>query len=160
MKTIEAKFVDVRNIITRAFPGAKSRRPVKIEGRDTYSVRDFWDGGSRDECRFLELGSLRVMSSAEIPQDVRQKMSNPYNLPICQVNLTNGYCVVEHIIFCGKDLGYRIYVSPERHCKMHSGDVVKELTNPSEVRDTIPCPSPYDKCDTIPCPPPTHLLNA
>lgn len=130
MKTIEVKFSDVRDIITRAFPGARSRRTVKIQASNSYSVRDFWDGGSRDECRFVELSSLRVMSSAEIPQDVRQQQSNPYNLPVCEVNLTPGYCVVEHIIFCGKDLGYRIYVSHERFAALN-GDVVKGLTSPT-----------------------------
>jgi hypothetical protein len=166
MKTIEVKFADVRNIITRAYPGAKSRRTVKIQGQDSYSVRDFWDGGSRDECRFVELGSLRVMSSSEIPYGVRQRQSNPYNLPICDVNLTSGYCVVEHVIFCGKDLGYRIYVSNARFSAMETGDVVKELTAPSTMLPALPVsdeerhtiPAPYSS-DTIPCPPPSHLLS-
>lgn len=130
MKTIEVKFSDVRDIVTRAFPGARSRRTVKIQASDTYSVRDFWDGGSRSECRFVELGSLRALSLADIPYGVRQ--SNPYNLPVFEVNLTTGYCVVEHTIFCGQDLGYSILLSKERFDSLN-GDVVKGLTSPSTL---------------------------
>lgn len=136
-QTIEVKFSEIKSLIQRAFPNAKSRRPVRIEGCSTYRVRDFWDGGSRDECRFLNLSTLQVMSSEDIPHDVRQKAANPYNLPIATVNLTPGYCVVEHIIFQGKDLGYRIYVSKERYHMlseganaMLDGNVVKQLTVP------------------------------
>lgn len=135
MNVIEVKFSDVRDIIDRAFPGARSRRSVKIESRSAYTVADYWDGGSRAECRFLELGSFRVMSSSEIPDDVRQKAGNPYNLPVCSITLTPGYCVVEHSIFCGKDMGYRIYVSPERFRSLQSDNVVKALT--STVSDKL-----------------------
>lgn len=157
MKTIEVKFSEVSKIITCAFPGAKSRRTVKIEGRDTYNVRDYWDGGSRYECRFIHLSSLRVMSSNEIPYGVRQQVNNPYNQPMCDVNVTFGYCVVEHVIFCGKDLGYRIYVSKERFSAIE-GNGVGELTTSEEsarLLPTIPAPALNEKCDTIPCPPPS-----
>ena len=45
----------------------------------------------------------------------RQATGNPYGLAIYDVTLTPGFAVVEHCIFCGKDLGYRIYVSPDRY---------------------------------------------
>jgi hypothetical protein len=111
-------FVEVKQIIQAAFPGAKSRRPVGIEGRESYSVRDFWDGGSREECRFLRLEDLQAVGSEAFPQEARQQMGNPFNLPIGELKMQPGFCVVEHIWFCGKDLGYRIIVHPDNLIKL------------------------------------------
>lgn len=151
---IEVSFKNVSRIIQKAFPGAKSRRTVKIEGRNNYHVRDYWDGGSKDEARFLELGTMNTLSSADIPKEVRQVMGNPFNLPICDVKITNGFCVVEHIIFRGKDLGYRIYFSKERFENLNDSNVLEEFHNPSQLesdRPTLPAIELNQTCDTLPC---------
>lgn len=114
MREIEVKFSDAKTLICKAFPGLSSRRTVKVIPRSIYSVMDYWSEGNRYECRFVELATGRVMSSAEIPYESLQKMGNPYNLPMCDVTLTSDYAVVEHVIFRGKSLGFRIYVAPER----------------------------------------------
>lgn len=135
-KEIEVKFSEVKALVSSAFPGASSRRMVKVVGKNTYHVRDYWDGGSRDECRFIELATGRVMHSSELPEESRQKMGNPFNLPICDVNLSPGFCVVEHVIFRGKSLGYRIYVAPERFEHVEralEGDRVKVLSAPPQL---------------------------
>lgn len=114
MNKIEVSFKEVSSLIQKAFPGAKSRRTVKIDSREVYRVSDYWDGGSRNYAMFINLSNGTVMSSSDIPQENIQKAANPFNLPICSVTLTPGFIVVEHTIFCGKDLGYRIYCSPEK----------------------------------------------
>ena len=103
----------VKRIVQAAFPGAKSRRTVKLESRNTYHVSDYWDGGSRNECRFVRLSDLTTMHSESVPRENRQQIANPFGLAIYDVILTPGFIVVEHVWFCGKDLGYRIYYSKE-----------------------------------------------
>lgn len=110
--SISVPFSQASTLIRKAFPTAKSRKPVKIEGRNKYSVNDYWDGGSRNHCVFLDLSTMNVLSSESVPVEQRQKAANPYNLPIYTVALTPRIIVVENCIFCGKDLGYRIYCHP------------------------------------------------
>lgn len=114
MNRIEMSFKDerVRRIVCAAFPSAKTRRSVKLEARTTYHCRDYWDGGSRNYCAFVRLSDLHVLSSESVPKGERQQMGNPFNLPIYDVQLEPGFVVVEHTIFCGKDIGYRIYFHP------------------------------------------------
>lgn len=111
---MERKFSEVADIIRSAFPQAKSRRTVKIQFRDKYQVSDYWDGGSRDECRFLDLTNGNILSSSDIPDSHRQVRSNPFNLPIAEVLIGENYAVIEHSIFRGKDMGYRILLSKKR----------------------------------------------
>lgn len=47
--TLEVKFTDptARPLVLAAFPNARSNRTVKIEATTSYSVQDYWSGGSR-----------------------------------------------------------------------------------------------------------------
>lgn len=112
---IEVPFSDpsVNAIIQAAFPGVFSRRTVKVEVRETYRVSDYWSGGSRDEAIFVELSTLKSVSAQSLPPECRQQKNNPYNLAIGEVVISPGYAIVEHVIFQGKDLGYRIYLNRE-----------------------------------------------
>lgn len=112
---IEVPFSSVKPIVQAAYPGAKSRRTVKVEVRSSYRVWNFWDGGSRTYSVFLRLKDLRSVSSEDMPKEARQTQANPFGLAIGkeEVALAPGFCVVEHVIFCGKDLGYRIVICPE-----------------------------------------------
>jgi hypothetical protein len=103
----------IHRIVCAAFPGAKSRRPVKVECRTSYHVADYWDGGSRNYCAFVRLSDMSALSSDSIPRSERQQNGNAYNLPIADVEIQNGFCVVENCIFCGKNLGYRIFINSE-----------------------------------------------
>lgn len=128
----KVSFADASRLIRLAFPGAKSRRPVKIVEKSHYLVRDYWDGGSRDECRFINLKTMQVISAQEVPALTE---GNIYNLANGDVELSPGYIVVEHCIFCGKDLGYRVYVSDPLILSEYDGfyalkdaPIVKQLT--------------------------------
>lgn len=108
MQTTSLRFADISSLIRLAFPEAKSRRPVHISFRKNYNVSDYWDGGSRTYTAFVDLHTMQAISSQALPKSARQVMSNPFNLPIGEVILSNNHCVIEHSIFCGKDMGYRI----------------------------------------------------
>src|SRR5574337_1430623 len=107
----EYKFSQVARLVQAAFPGAKSRRPVRVEARETYFVSNYWDGGSRDECVVLNAKTLASVSLSEAGY-VHQTRNNPFNLAIGELKLSPEFIVVEHVYFCGKDRGYRIYVHP------------------------------------------------
>jgi hypothetical protein len=112
----EVAFRDVERLVRLAFPGAKSRRTVKIDQRSKYHVSDYWDGGSRDECRFIDLHTMQVISAQQVPALTEGHI---YSLAHGEVELSPGYIVVEHCIFCGKDLGYRIYVNEVKALEQH-----------------------------------------
>ena len=132
MDRIELPFKDarVRSIVCAAFPGAKTRRTIKLTAKSYYHVSDFWDGGSRNYCCFVRLSDLSVLSSESVPKNNRQVIANPYALPIYDINLEAGFVVVEHTIFCGKDIGYRIYFHP---CLQLNADETRRLLTPKEL---------------------------
>lgn len=113
----EVRFEDVAEVIRAAFPGATSRRTVKVEARESYHVADYWDGGSRDETVFVNLDSLSAVSSEALPRETRQTAGNPYSLPIADVKVLPGFAIVVHVIFRSKDLGYRVILHPENMAK-------------------------------------------
>lgn len=119
----------VSSIIKACFPSANSKRTVKISLCETYQVRDYWDGGSRNECCFLNLVNMQSISSSAMPQEARQEMGNPFNLPAGTIKMVAGYCVVEHIIFCGKDLGYRIHMHQDNFAPMLNAKPTIEISD-------------------------------
>lgn len=100
-------FKDVASFIRRYFPEAKSRRPVKVSVRKSYHVSDYWDGGSRNYAVFV---NLRTGENVDPKQVQQLTEGHVYHLPYGSVELSEGFAVIEHCIFCGKDLGYRVYV--------------------------------------------------
>jgi hypothetical protein len=111
----ELSFKDsaVRKLVCAAFPGAKTRRPVRVRTAKTYHVADYWDSGSRTYSAFVNLSTGQALTSEALPKIARQVIGNPFNLPIGDIELGSGFAVVEHTIFCGKDLGYRIVVGED-----------------------------------------------
>lgn len=109
---MEVKFSEVQKLVRVAFPGAKSRRPVVVEGRETYRVRDFWDGGSRCECVPISRVTGQVLDLIQVGFRM-QTMGNPFNQNIGEITMTEDFIIVEHVISCGKDKGYRIVTHPK-----------------------------------------------
>lgn len=110
---MEVKFSEIKAIIVAAFgSSAKSRRTVRIDSREVYHLSNYWDGGSKTTSVFVNLQTMDIMSAEDIPREQRQKAGNPYNLPVADCIMAPHVVVVEHIVFCGKDLGYRICVHP------------------------------------------------
>ena len=114
----------IREIINATFPGWKGRK-VWLEPEISHRVWDFWDGGSRDYTRFIDLSTMQVKSSSDIPSAARQKQGNCFNLPITEeaLPIPPGIAVVIHSIFCGKEAGVTIKVHPDNLAKLLPGQV-------------------------------------
>ena len=128
MKSIPVKRSDpmIDRIIRATFPGYRGRK-IKVIVKTEYRLSDYWDGGSRNYATFLDLQSFTVIPSSQLPEQFKQKIANPFNLPIADITLSPGFAVVENCIFRGKDLGIRIYIHPDNLVKMIPESVSKEL---------------------------------
>ncbi len=97
----------VRGICAAAFPSYSGRK-FSLDVRETIDVRSSWEGGSRSSFVFVHLDTMRA--SSEVPAQ------SAFDRPIKgadAVRLPDGVACVEHVIFCGKDLGLRIHVNPQ-----------------------------------------------
>ena len=118
---VEVAFREVERFIRRAFPGAKSRKTVKVSVRSSYSVSDYWDGGSRDYSMFVNLRTGEVRHPSSVPQLTEKKCGNPFGQPMGDVALSEGFAIVEECIFRGKSLGFRIYLGAQSDLRVVMG---------------------------------------
>ena len=98
-------------LVKLCYPGYRGRRTVKVEARETYRVADYWSEGSRNYAEFVHLPTRRVVRLDSLDYE-QQAQSNLFNLTMGTVRLTPEVVAVENVIFCGKDMGVRIYVHP------------------------------------------------
>lgn len=102
---------EIRDIASKAFPGY-SGRSFKV---DTFSgpmtLRSYWDGGSKTDYAIVNMKTGR---SKPIPEN-----GGPYGGKAFRISkLPEGFAVVAHNTFTGKDMGITIYVNPENISKM------------------------------------------
>jgi hypothetical protein len=96
----------LRHLAMVAFPGYRGRK-IRVEIATEYRMDSYWDGGSRRDCRAVNLtnGTVAPPISAA---------TNPMNAAAhAVVRIPAGIAVVEHQVFCGKDAGITIYLTPE-----------------------------------------------
>lgn len=113
----------VEYIVNKAFPGYNGKMfQVKVaESVTLHGVN--WSGGSRNSWAVVSLKDdekVGRLDNMMAPWDER----NPEGT---KVELTSEFVVVEHCIFCGKDLGITIYA--------HPNSIVKELVEPMVSTD-------------------------
>ncbi|MEN6620819.1 MAG: hypothetical protein ABFD50_04665 [Smithella sp.] len=125
-KVIEVSFKEVSKVIWAAFPGARSRRTVKVYARTNCHINNAWDGGSRETAQVLARHTLISKCLSEVGF-VMQERGNPYKQVVGDMPMTNDLIVVKHSIFAGKDMGYRIFVSNEVFDKMNMFNVQEVL---------------------------------
>ena len=94
----------VQPIISATFPNYTG---TKVEVRPAHEapqeLRSYWDGGSRNSYAFYNLDTRQTLSvHSNHPSFEPTHPSQLAELPAHVV-------LVEHIIFCGKDLGLRLY---------------------------------------------------
>lgn len=97
---------EVKEMAHKAFPSYSGRKFKLDNSGRPVNMTSHWDGGSRDYFVVLQLGSGQAK---EIPQngtmfdrvDVKDTVVPP------------GFVIIEHTIFCGKDLGITFHVDPE-----------------------------------------------
>lgn len=108
MDSIKVSPRDVAAIIRATFPGYKGRK-VAIRPVESVWFHDVnWSGGSRNQYRACTLDGRPTEKQPDT--GARAPWDNPYDG--LRVPTAQGFCIVEHCMFCGKDLGLRIYVHP------------------------------------------------
>jgi len=112
---------DVKHIALTAYPDYTGHK-FQVVVSSTVNVQSYWDGGSRSFFKFVRLdGSTDTLTVP--PQSA-------YDRPIINgdvVPLVPGLACVEHVIFCGRDLGIRIHV--------HADNAPKLLPAPVDFTD-------------------------
>jgi hypothetical protein len=102
----------VAHIIQATYPNYKGRRKVRVQKRESYHVTDYWDGGSRNYVQFFNVRTGQNVAIESVDYE-QQEQSNPFGLRLGTVRLSSDVVAVENTIFCGKNLGIRIYVHPD-----------------------------------------------
>ena len=118
MTTIHNVDEVVKRLAMRAFPEYRGRRfklcILDDTGDDKISVSlygGYWDGGSKSYYRFLRLdqtGKTLAMPTAHPFFD----RHNPKAVAQKNAFLVPGVALVEHSIFCGKDMGLTVTIHP------------------------------------------------
>lgn len=96
--------MDLKAIVRAAFPSYRGRKIRETSHiKNSMNTNSYWDGGSRDTFVVVDLKTLRATPIAGI---------NPLNPPANWRDPTviqPGTVIVEHSIFCGKDVGCRVH---------------------------------------------------
>lgn len=91
-------------------------RKFKVQASGKVTIHDtIWGGGTRSTWHMLRLADGAL---APLDQSKRDpKPGDPFgwipNVDGQSFDIPEGYAVVEHSIFCGKDMGLTFYVRPE-----------------------------------------------
>jgi hypothetical protein len=97
---------EARKLFRAGFPSYNGRK-FKLVGHDgPMSVRSYWDGGSRDYYAFVRSDCVKLDVPAGSAFDNVQGVDS--------VDIRAGCVIVEHSIFCGKDMGLTLHVPADR----------------------------------------------
>jgi hypothetical protein len=110
----EAYYTDnpeFKEIALLAFPGYSGRKFKLDTFTGPMNLTSYWDGGSKESYVIL---NLKTRKSKVVPEN-----GTPYTGKSFRISkLPEGFAVVEHSIFMGKDMGITIFVNPENMAKM------------------------------------------
>lgn len=112
----------IKSVCGLAFPDYTGRK-IKVR----YSVKSlnlssYWDGGSRSYFRIVELSTMKVVT---VPDN--HPVFNKAAYDVKNVSLPQGFVVVEHCYFCGKDLGLTIHTSDDAPLLSDGTDISEDL---------------------------------
>ena len=94
----------IARIIQASYPEYRGKKIKLAIGDDPIDMRSYWDGGSRDYFRIVNLATFEI---ASIPaQSAFDKVIPGADA----VKLPDGFACVQHSIFCGKDSGLTIMI--------------------------------------------------
>jgi hypothetical protein len=95
---------DIVRLAQRAFPDYNGKKfEIKV-ATHPINCSSYWSGGTRSFFRFMRLSDEQVTN--EMPQ---QSAFDPTVKGLDSVTLVPGLICLEHCLFCGKDMGIRIY---------------------------------------------------
>lgn len=94
----------IRRIIDVTFPEYSGRKVAVQEWNGPRRLDNYWDGGTRSYWKVIDLLRGRI-GDAGTANPFEQATHSDWDLPA-------GSIAVEHVIFCGQDLGLRIHVRP------------------------------------------------
>lgn len=118
---------DVPSMVLNCYPAYRGQKFQLVE-TTSYLLRNYWDGGSRNYCKLLNLTNGEVL-------DPNNSTTNPFmRLANESFEIPHNFVVVEHQIFCGRDLGIVIHATPQNITKfLPSQDETVTLTD-NELR--------------------------
>jgi hypothetical protein len=92
----------IRSVALRAFPNYKGRK-IRADWSGRVSFYDLnWSGGTRNQYRSVHLSDGQTRSMPNLAPWVNPIEGQSAAIP-------PGCAVVEHSMFCGRDLGLRVY---------------------------------------------------
>ena len=113
---------EARKLFRSAFPSYNGRK-FQLRGVDgPVDLRSYWDGGSRDYYALVRFDGAVLDMPAQSAFDPAVPSAGAYNIP-------EGVAVVEHSIFCGKDMGLTIIVPQSRLAAFLPAAAAPELTD-------------------------------
>jgi hypothetical protein len=123
MKSIHISKPDetILSIIRASFPSYKGKK-IKVSMNPPTRLNSYWDGGSKNSFVFVNLDSLKSLDVHSNHPFFEQE--RPRDLPN---GLPPRIVLVEHSIFCGKDMGITIYARAE--------DITASLPAPIELTE-------------------------
>jgi len=91
----------VAALLAATFPDYNGRRIELRLWHGPRRLENYWDGGTRSYWKMIDTRAGRIGSPTN---------DNPFQPDAhAEFDLPDGWLAVEHCIFCGKDLGIRIY---------------------------------------------------
>lgn len=116
----------VRSLAMLAFPAYRGRK-IRAVVRNSVYLENYWDGGTRTCVKAIRLSDRTVHEPAAFT-------TNPMNGGAHgQLEIPAGVAMVEHSIFCGKDVGLTVVFSadvqdPGLRQFANDRDIAKALT--------------------------------
>lgn len=103
----------VRKLVRAAFPTYRGRK-VRATFAESVTLYDtFWSGGTRSSYVLVDYDNAKL---GRLPHYAPPQFGGPATPPV--VTLTPGMVLVEHTIFCGKDVGITLHVHPDNAPKL------------------------------------------
>jgi hypothetical protein len=121
-KRVKASITDprIKEIVQATFPNYRGRKITITDAPAPKKLDSYWDGGTRYYFAFYcpETRKAHAVHSNHPVFEQNQPRELSTGLP-------SGMILVEHVIFCGKDCGIRIYVNTDPETQ---GQVQTNLT--------------------------------
>ena len=106
--SIKVSRKEVFAVVNATFPNYKGRK-FRIQPAEAVGFYDLnWSGGTRNQYRACAIDGSPIDSKYNLNSPA------PWNNPFegKRIELPMDVVIVEHSMFCGKDVGLRIYVNP------------------------------------------------